>query len=752
MQNLNPKPSILKVNQIHFNIYHYLYLYTKHAIRANYINRDNPNHIPLKTTFGFVLPHTILYLDDIPKIWLFTSKTGEIKKKYSSKLVNNKIIEFFKAREQKYGKDSIVASYMYCSEDNKEIKFDDPLENEVYLNEKKLKDYMHKKCLDLDTSSDFKDNYTLIHQFFNSESLTSFLANSNKRQGVLQLFISSQQDPNSTYRLIWSPDYLTAQIKHSRQIKSKQGIHFYEKTVTFENDEYCVNMESVKSEVAINKLNSICCEIISSIETLFKGSINIKNAVFHMKQDLDFEVNLLFCSSIGFIEYEDKEHQVFVYKGRIFNNRLSDDFRFNPHKVVYFKKNEDNYQKQKCVNCDKVYFKECFHAIDYKAIIKYHQYNRSKPSFQQYENKVTELLKHLKMITVMAPTNEKVTTKENRLQSELMRCCNSEIPYSLKQDVESGGEKQFKKNRSNKLFLEKKVLVCEKCFFEFIDIKNLTDDDFQAKIFQGNIKKNIIEKRRIQKVEDKKKTEQMLNQRKVNEKIQKILKEKDNDNKEHEIISGDSYNLKNYEKSIAGINRVGSAVENEKDRLLTIASELSDRLNQLTKTKSKSKLFSDSKNANKLAKLNKLSNYPNSNNCNGLLKTNPNDKVKLITNIISPTHITNDLINLQQNQIKTHFQPIRATSKYTSNTKQTQITSTSNTKDNSKSRSNLISAKTQITKPSFLQANQINQIHRMTSLFETEHDLGLKTYERLSTAKSKFNLPVNGTRPFSVIK
>lgn len=489
MHNFNSKPTVIRVNQIYFNIYHYLYL----AAKSKSINNVNQQILTKKPTYSFKLPDTILFVDDIPKIWLFTNKNNEIKKKYTAKLDINKIIEYFESKGVNYGKDKVIASYMYCSEDNKDIKFEDPFENQKFINERKVQDYITNKGFGIYKPPVIEDNFTLIHEFFEANQLKSFLLNTNKRQGVLQLFVESQQDPNSSYKLTWSPNYLTAQIKSSRQTKNRQGIHFYEKVVTYENDEYCTNTELVKSQIAINKLNNICVEIVTAIEELFENSIKIKNIILYMKQGTNFEINLMFCSSIGFIEYEDKDHQVFVYKGKLFNNRLSDAFRFNPHKVVYYKKNSDKYEKHACVSCGKVYLKENFHHIDVRSIIKWYQYNRSKPILKNYNNSIPEIIKQIEIIQLMLPKSNKVQgIEEQRLINELTRVKNSNIPGALVNEFNVKTNSEYKEMIKNKLFLKRELEVCEICFFEFIDIKDLTNEDFKAKIFQGNIKKSIV--------------------------------------------------------------------------------------------------------------------------------------------------------------------------------------------------------------------------------------------------------------------
>lgn len=473
MQSLSDKPSIVNVNQIYFYLYYYLYLSSRSK-------KEN--------VFSFKLPDTILFIDDRPVIWIFTNKERKIKKKYSSRLNSKSIYEYFKSKQIEYGKDCIVAYYVYSSDDNKVIKFEDPRENEYFTNQKKLVEYLNKRCINLDTKNSVDNSNTLVHEFFTAETLLDFLENRKKRQGFLQLFINSQQDPNSTYRLIWSPSHLTSEIRHSRLIKAKQGVHFYEKVVTYESDEYCINTESVKSKIALDKLNGICLEITNAIKSLFNNSINIKTAIFYLKQDLDFNMNFLYCSSIGFIEYEDKEHNVFLYKGKIFKNKLSDNFPFHLHKTIYKKKDQENYKTMNCVSCQKFSNMEMFHVVDYLSIIKCHIFNRSKPSFKQFDAKLDEIFKHLNIITVMHPSN----LEQNRLNTELMRIESSNFPFAIRSENPDMTNELYKVLKTNKLFLEKKTQVCEECFFKLIDIKYYTKDDFNAKIFQGNIKKNIV--------------------------------------------------------------------------------------------------------------------------------------------------------------------------------------------------------------------------------------------------------------------
>lgn len=483
MQSLNQKPTIVKVNQIYFDIYYYLYLSTKS-------NSKND-----QSKFSFIIPDTVLFLDDRPVAWIFTNKKGKLMKKYNSKLNNQYILEYFTKKCVEYGTDKVAGYYVYSSDDNKDIKFEDPKENERFLNQKKLVEYMNRKCIALDPEhEDLNKTNTLIHEFFTTDNLKHFLENQKKRQGFLQIFVNSQQDPNSTYRLIWSPSHLTAEIRCSRLYKAKQGVHFYEKIVTFESDEYCINTDSVRSQIAIDKLNNICLEIIDAMQYLFNHSIKVKTAVFYLKQDLNFNLNFLYCSSIGFIEYEDKEHQVFAYKGKIFRNKLSDNFPFHPHKVIYKKKETENYESIICVSCQKTSIKEKFHDIDYLSLIKFHEYNRSKPPFKQFDCKIDEIFKNLNILTVMKPkTNREIEkTSHNRINYELMRVDHSNIPIAIKNENPHFTPKDYMILKHNKLFLEKKTQVCEDCFFQLVDLKYFTEDDFNAKIFQGNIKKNIV--------------------------------------------------------------------------------------------------------------------------------------------------------------------------------------------------------------------------------------------------------------------
>lgn len=489
-----------------------------------------------------------MFLDDNPICWIFTNKEGKVKRKYNSKLTTKTIYNYFEKKAIKYGDDKIVSQYIFSSDDNKIIKFENEEENKLMSDQIKLINYMNKNNIRLEKkdkinynanldnksrliSSNNKTNNnnikstlnyeeylnvnennsnkinknkpnTLIHEFFDLKMLKNFLEDFNfenkhkKRQGILQLYTNSQQDPNSTYRLIWSPSYLTAEIRHARQPKTKQGVHFYEKLITFENDDYCVNTEKVKSKIAIEKLNNICLEIIYSLHKLFDYTVCIKSAIFYVKQDLNFNINFLSCSSIGFIQYEDKSKSIYNFKGIIFRNLLSDNFPFHPYKTVYKKKDVDNYIYIECLNCQRDSLLEKFHDIDYLGIIKFHEYNRSKPAFKQFNCNVDDILKDLNIISIINPkcldNTNTLNNSNDRIENELMRVSYSSIPSAIKKENPCIDINKYNQLKFNKLFLERKTKVCEECYFSIIDLKYYTNDDFNAIIYQGNIKKLIV--------------------------------------------------------------------------------------------------------------------------------------------------------------------------------------------------------------------------------------------------------------------
>jgi hypothetical protein len=183
--------------------------------------------------FSFLIPDTILFIEDKPVIWFFNSKSGGIRRKLKDKLTNDHIIKKFTKK-----KSEIIGYYFYHKE--KDISLIENFE----LKEQDSNYYLNKFVKEMDieipkqTHHHTENKKNLKFEFFESpNSLRNFLENFNKRMGVLQLFINSNQDPHTMFRILWTPKTKIYDMRRSRKHMNR-SIHFYEKCVTYETEKF----------------------------------------------------------------------------------------------------------------------------------------------------------------------------------------------------------------------------------------------------------------------------------------------------------------------------------------------------------------------------------------------------------------------------------------------------------------------------------------------------------------------------------
>jgi len=194
---------------------------------------------PKEFHFSFFIPDTILFIEDKPAIWFFNSKSGGIRRKLKDKLTNDHIINKFTKK-----KSEIVGYYFYHRE--KDITMVENFEQK----EQDINYYLNKFIKEMDieipkqTHSHIENKKNLKFEFFDSpNSLRNFLENFKKRMGVLQLFINSNQDPHTMFRILWTPMTKIYDMRRSRKHMNR-STHFYEKCVTYETEKF--NIKSGK--------------------------------------------------------------------------------------------------------------------------------------------------------------------------------------------------------------------------------------------------------------------------------------------------------------------------------------------------------------------------------------------------------------------------------------------------------------------------------------------------------------------------
>lgn len=218
---MNQMP-ILSAKEIYLEIY-----------RLLWTKRDKKN----KKVFPFHIPDTILFIDDLPHSWIFTSKKDRtIKKKNPSKLKNSEIISsFLKGNQQ------VVAYYLYCSNENKNVEYIVSGEAEKMERLNLIEEYLARLGINFQEEKKKKDCQTLLFEILERDKFTSFLSNTKKRYGILQRYIETSDIYNYVFRIMWSPQFSICDIRKSRQPLASKNYHIYEKVITFETQKFHIN-------------------------------------------------------------------------------------------------------------------------------------------------------------------------------------------------------------------------------------------------------------------------------------------------------------------------------------------------------------------------------------------------------------------------------------------------------------------------------------------------------------------------------
>ena len=212
------KPLLLRPEYIFFDIYQLIW--------------QKKRNDPL---FSFILPDSILFQENKPIFWVFTSKTGVIKRKIKDKLTFEKIIKKFN-----FKKKEVIAYYFYNKE--KQITMIEDFDVKTQDNYHFMMQFLKENDIDLPNEKKTEDcKRNLRFEFFDTDKrLLDFLENFNKKLGILQLFIKSNQDPNTMFRIFWTPKSKIYDMRRSRKALHRR-VHFYEKCVTYETEKFNIN-------------------------------------------------------------------------------------------------------------------------------------------------------------------------------------------------------------------------------------------------------------------------------------------------------------------------------------------------------------------------------------------------------------------------------------------------------------------------------------------------------------------------------
>ena len=214
-------------------------------------------------SFSFLIPDTVLFIEDKPVLWLFNSKSGSIKRKLKDKLNIQNIINKFSKK-----KAELIGYYFYHKE--KDITLIENLEQK----EQDINYFLNLFVKEMDVELPIEKNHevnskNLKFEFFeNQRSLKVFLETFKKRMGVLQLFINSNQDPNTMFRILWTPKSKIFDMRRSRK-PLHRIVHFYEKCVTYETEKFNIKTGNI---ILYNRTNKIFLSSRKVGEGYFRNS------------------------------------------------------------------------------------------------------------------------------------------------------------------------------------------------------------------------------------------------------------------------------------------------------------------------------------------------------------------------------------------------------------------------------------------------------------------------------------------------
>lgn len=212
----NERPVLLKPKNIYFEIYKYLWL--------------NTSSSPSKNNYKFSVSDTVLFLDDLPILWVFTSKDGTLKRKLADKLNISEISKHFLE-----GSKEIIGHYMFLTDEN--FEYDCLSKEDVELSEHV--NFINEFFQKLKILTDKKDVVSgkLIFEYLEKKTFGNLLSNRKKRCGILQKYVQSINLKSYAYRIIWSPTFSICEMRTARH-KLNENVHNYEKLITFESEKF----------------------------------------------------------------------------------------------------------------------------------------------------------------------------------------------------------------------------------------------------------------------------------------------------------------------------------------------------------------------------------------------------------------------------------------------------------------------------------------------------------------------------------
>ena len=288
------------------------------------------------------IPDTILYKYGQPVTWYFTSTDGRIKRKNKHNLVSAKIEQAFNKHILGY---DVIAYFISM-----------PSELDMHRHHE----------------------IPTVIEYFDRTALNNFLYNHKKDvNGVLQRFIEPKTTHNEVIRAIWSPKLCLLERAENKHALHDNRYGLYERTVVYEGPEYYYTSEPLRGPVLSGQIQKQCEAIVAHIGEVTFGQKQISRVVLNFKVDSRDKIWFLYSTSIrsiDMLEYNplsggDTMRRSLVNIDSVVS--LADTVHLNPKKT---------YDKivpkslKTCLSCAKETLEDTRHPVTYKQIMKHYEH------------------------------------------------------------------------------------------------------------------------------------------------------------------------------------------------------------------------------------------------------------------------------------------------------------------------------------------------------------------------------------------
>jgi hypothetical protein len=195
--------------------------------------------------------------------------------------------------------------------------------------------------------------------------------------GILQRFIEPKTTHNEVIRAIWSPKLCLLERAENKHALHDNRYGLFERTVVYEGPEYYYTSEPLRGPVLSGQIQKICEAVIAHIGEVTYGQKQISRIVLNFKVDSRDKIWFLYSTSIrsmDMLEYNPLSGGETVRRSLVNIDSvvsLADSVHLNPIKTY-----EKIVPKSliTCLSCAKETLEDARHPITYKQIMKHYEH------------------------------------------------------------------------------------------------------------------------------------------------------------------------------------------------------------------------------------------------------------------------------------------------------------------------------------------------------------------------------------------